>query len=97
MSENNAQERDTHFLGFAKLLREEITKPIVGPQPAWFTAEQLDRLIAQRAYDLLWHAFTNVSTVGLEHASWRVDIDQVIDEVPDLTAWPEQDKKPEEQ
>lgn len=90
-------ERDTHFLGFAKLLYQDICDEL---GDYFVISEDLNErqkqafltLIAPRAYDLLWHALTNISTVGLEHANLRIDIDQVIDEVPDLTAWPEQDK-----
>ena len=68
----STNDRDTHFLGFAKLLFRElygVDDTVEYPVP--------ERLIARRAYDLVGHTLdhTNPTIYGFDH-------------IPDLTEWP---------
>lgn len=93
MAEN---ERDTHFQGFARLLWDDIEKEIRDtfgfiPEGETMRAEFLpiiQKIIAQHAYDLVYHAFMNAPTGTLEHANLRVGMDEEMQYIPDLTAWP---------
>jgi len=82
-------ERDTHFLGFAKLLREEMLKHPSGTfEPAWFTTQQLDSLIAQRVYDLVLHSVGSLNSYDYDVTEpWEMDT--LVSKIPDLTQWPE--------
>ncbi len=78
----NKDERDTKFLGFAKLLADELL-PYDGYQ---FGTDSI-RLIAQRAYDLAYHILIH-ETMDVEAEDYR-SIDEVMArDIPDLTAWP---------
>lgn len=95
---DNNSERDTHFLGFAKLLYEDFVQlarddeskinEVLAPTYPENWRMKVERFIAQRGYDLVYHAFITASTVGLEHANLRVNIAETIEDVPDLTEWP---------
>lgn len=86
--------RDTHFQGFAKLLRQEITKVVdffptyedqlhaIQSGVSYDSTEALKRLetlIAQHAYDLAYHIY-NIAPVS--EYEWRMS------DIPDLTSWP---------
>lgn len=72
-------ERDTHFAGFARLLIEEVYAN--GPQ----TIDVFERIIAQRAYDLVRHALEQAS-----HGEHAFDAEIVFHrQVTDLAQWPE--------
>lgn len=69
--------RDTQFMGFAKLLVEEIIWKV----PATIypleidISDKLEKLLARRAYDLAHHVVENVSAYNMLS-------------IPDLTEWP---------
>src|SRR6266699_4010486 len=71
------QERDTHFAGFAKLMWEEASNTPMN---------EIEQLIARRAYDLVVHA---LNTCSLEAFEIMVNGAQ---EVPDLTEWPKSEQ-----
>ena len=81
MTENEKSERDTHFLGFAKLLMAELdSKDYLWPE----IRARYEQGIAQRAYDLVYH--TRLKTAyGMD----LINIKQWIElEVPDMTELP---------
>ena len=93
-------ERDTKFLGFAKLLQQEIwnTELSIVPmmtggyptsQVAKELTEALQTLIAQRAYDLVWHT--------IEYSGEIDDLllADAVSTIPDLTQWPTTDSSPD--
>ena len=81
-------ERDTHFRGAAKLLVEQMYA---------LHEEQLETLITQFAYDLVYHAlYCN----GVDARYWpgrpkqasdfyKRQITKATNEVPDMAAWTE--------
>ncbi len=79
-------DRDTHFLGFAKLLFREIKEE--WDEDLSFDAT-LHKIIAQRAYDLACHLASNVSTghIGLMRAGLE-NVEQCVDAIPDMTELP---------
>ncbi len=92
-------ERDTQFLDFAKLLQQEIwdTECSIVPmlisnptgQVAKELTEALQTLIAQRAYDLVWHT--------IEYSGEIDDLllADAVSTIPDLTQWPTTDSSPD--
>ncbi len=97
---DNEQGRNEHFKGFAELLLNDLKPDMtalfiaLGSPPSsrdvdimW--AERLIKIkLAQRAYDLVYHAFMTASTVTLEDANLRVVDEEDVKDVPDLTEWP---------
>ena len=81
-------ERDTKYLGFAELLVLQLDGLSVRYKD-WPDWRELDRqmklAIAQRTYDLLFHAVK--STLPYERTD-RV-IEYIVSHIPDLTEWPE--------
>jgi len=86
-------ERDNHFMGFAKLLvadleRQGFLTPVHGVYP--YT------LIARRAYDLLYFL---LDEAPLHSGSFDVgygspsEINEVIGFLPDMTTWPESEQE----
>jgi hypothetical protein len=84
-------ERDTHFAGFARLLRQDIFAKLNFLDFGFSDQQQatidrgVDKMIAQRVYDLVMHTLLHV-----EH----IDLDRLTDEehakkIPDLTEWPQ--------
>lgn len=71
-------ERDTHFLGFAKLLADELK--VTGGYPI----SEVKQLIARRAYDLVAHTIENTEHIDLD----RLSTEEHVPRIPDLTAWP---------
>src|SRR5258706_2157947 len=89
-----ANERDEHFAGFAKLLWLEINEcgkfniDVEAPD----ADEIVTRLIAQRAYDLLFHLLDKAPYhSGSFDTGWGSpeEIRETIEHLPDLTAWPD--------
>ncbi len=88
-----ANERDTHFTGFAKLLYDELEN-LRYRRP--FTPDEYVRevqtIIARCAYDLLYFLMDNAP---LHSGSFDVgygspgEIREAIEHLPDMTAWPE--------
>ncbi len=76
MSEQNP--RDTHFVGFAKLLADELK--VTGGYPI----SEVKQLIARRAYDLVAHTLLNVSHYSMDALS----SEEQIQEIPDMTELP---------
>ncbi len=83
------QERNTHFQGFADLLFPEVSKlflTLYARISELRPIEEIDAvedgikiLLAQRGYDLVYHS--------------REYSQELIREIPDLTAWPEYEEK----
>jgi len=76
--EAQKQERDTHFAGFAKLLWEEASNTPMN---------EIEQLIARRAYDLVVHALNTCSLEAFEIMG------NGVQEVPDLTEWPRSEQE----
>ena len=85
-------ERDTHFAGFAKLLWDELMqanglgyifvdedKHDDGIDPTNYRL-----LIAQRAYDLVFHTIMNIDPYHLDALS----TEEIPARIPDMTEWP---------
>lgn len=89
-------ERDTHFQGFAKLVAQEIGSNFgiifdtaYKPEEAYL--ERISQIIAQRAYDLVFHLLGKSDPLYLDMSGYHTDEDihQNIAHLPDLTQWPE--------
>lgn len=77
------QERDTQFLGFARLLFRELT----GVDDT-FEYPVPERLIAQRAYDLAYHVLEHtLETVEHKEPLFQ-PVKYYMPDIPDLTSWP---------
>ena len=91
-------ERDTHFLGFAKLLVPKILQEVAPytdgaslycDECVAYLHPDLERLIAQRAYDLAVHIVEKLDASPLVTFSDRIGYHELfVNEVPDLTSWP---------
>jgi len=90
-------ERDTHFQKFAQLLWNELDNMV--SETCYERADQsnefvqkaiqgIQKLIAQRAYDLVHHACIQISNDLIKH---EIDIhhEALFEAVQDLIAWPE--------
>lgn len=73
-------DRDTHFLGFAKLLFREIKEE--WNEDLSFDAT-LHKIIARRAYDLVKHTIESTSHYDLD----VLLSDEHVAIIPDLTEW----------
>ena len=98
MAENENSERDTHFLGFAGMLYDNIYHRIeqeYGPMHSFRPTIRLavEQIIAQRAYDLVFMSFDE-SLYFEPHETVITDeqhikaIQTAIRELPDMTEWP---------
>jgi len=81
------KERDTHFQGFASLLCDEIDTVLHLLDNPYFVSSgmrlEVETLIAQRAYDLAWHAvYWQTPDLTEQEAS------KALDAIPDLTEFP---------
>jgi len=80
-----ANERDTHFTGFAKLLYDELEN-LRYRRP--FTPDEYVRevqtIIARRAYDLVFHTLMEVDPAWLD----MLDTSEWTGRIPDMTEWP---------
>jgi len=83
-----ANERDTHFAGFAKLVAEELPDPPIDdsylglPTAEW--KETIQKIIARRAYDLVFHTLMEVDPAWLD----MLDTSEWTGRIPDMTEWP---------
>lgn len=76
----STNERDTHFLGFAKLFVDDTQ--VLG----FKTRAEFETYIAQRAYDLAYHFIES----NYQHrGTFRGEIHASVQMLPDLTAWPD--------
>ena len=90
-------DRDTQFQYFAKLLYVDIYQRIehdYGPMHHLIpkVQEAVELIIAQRAYDLVFHAFKD-SPGEIEMAQWGGPTDEEVHTavagIPDLMQWPD--------
>lgn len=83
--------RDDQFAGFAKKLYTEFMNlgarnPYsVGVQRI-LSREEVEQIIARRAYDLVGHTFYNTGPMMLDCYSHE----EQVAAIPDMTAWPEE-------
>jgi hypothetical protein len=80
-------ERDTHFVGFARLLMKDLLWDSGGFSfnvPVGEAIEKCKVVIAQRAYDLVEHALENTSLYDLD------SYEEQIKPIPDMTEWPKE-------
>ncbi|HYU72839.1 MAG TPA: hypothetical protein VEL31_09175 [Ktedonobacteraceae bacterium] len=98
----NDKERNEHFQGFAKLLQQELYDlldqhtheldiDIAFDHAKWVKQNQL--LIAQRAYDLVFHLLQDGDPIDLDTSGNYgkpddEDVHRRITNLPDLTEWP---------
>lgn len=97
MAENEQSERDTHFVGFAKLLYDEMEE--LSQVRPMLPRREMERLIAQRAYDLVIHAVTHAfpSDLNIFHrmgGTKEFPWEQFFKHIPDLTEWPDTSPQP---
>lgn len=71
--------RDTQFLGFAESLAAEIANT-----DGWMLVD-VEKLIAQRVYDLVGHALDHAFTNGIIFDT----PEEAANQIPDITALPE--------
>ena len=96
-----SNERDTKFAGFAELVAQELKeqdllwigthiRPLTDP-PVDFDYEKVKLILARRAYDLVKHTtdFLDIYELNLALDHYY-DWDYLLEQVPDLTAWPGQ-------
>jgi hypothetical protein len=87
-------ERDTHFAGFAKLLTQELWEQgYLRGKPHVFEEiirPYIETLIARRVYDLLVYDRMNTGTSDLQHAASSLEAAEMVNGIPDLTAWPKE-------
>jgi hypothetical protein len=79
-----ASTRNTQFAGFAKALVDDLFKE----GSAWLKREQCEKIIAQRAYDLVAHTLNMVPHL-MQVAENAQAVEEVIVFIPDLTELPE--------
>jgi len=94
-------DRDTKFLGFAKLLQQEIWETEVSIVPMLIRSptgqvakeltEALQTLIAQRAYDLEQSGCIDISNEQMRQGI-RLHPNAMLRAVKDLTKWPTKDE-----
>ena len=92
--DNNERERDTHFQGFAKLLYADLDLMISelcierSDSSNLFVKQviqDIQKLIAQHAYDLVEYAIVYTERYGNIEIK---TIDESVHVIPDLTEWP---------
>jgi len=76
MKNENEQERNEHFENFARLLWQELQTALHD------LVREPEEIIAQRAYDLVYHALGSERT---EMIYWSIP--KVIQYIPDLKEW----------
>jgi hypothetical protein len=77
--------RDTQFAGFAALVVEDLRLHGGFPMRPVNRSEVrplIERIIARRAYDLVIHTLSHECDNNIEHCP--------IEEIPDLTRWPDE-------
>ena len=80
--------RDTKFLGFAKLLSDEIQNALRSASDTENLFDLEYTIIAQRAYDLVLHAFRD-DTYELDYYQKSTYERTIMPTIQDLTQWPE--------
>jgi hypothetical protein len=93
----SADPRSTHFVNFARLLREELFDVwgvyIESSNANWH--EEMEEIISRRAYDLVIHTLTNLNGLswrktGETEEIYRAYLQETLqDDVPDMTELPE--------
>ena len=86
------QTRDTHFAGFAKLLTQELVEQymiVMQPRALEGARPYIEKLIAQRAYDLAWHVIDALKPSIYTNTFTPDNQDEVFKGIPDLSTWPE--------
>jgi hypothetical protein len=87
-------ERDTQFIGFAKLLLKELLDDVLaeygfigGDRNAYadlnYDLAICEEIIAHRAYDLVEHAVTHADPKDLD----VLGFDEAIGRIPDMVEW----------
>ena len=97
----DTSERNTHFRGFAKLVQRDLNNlagTYAGTDNADMQQYLLDvqEIIAQRAYDLIWHLLTKSIPRDLNMAPHFMEEDETYTEtiqkhiarLPDVKEWP---------
>lgn len=89
--------RDTQFAGFAGLLAKEIDDAIANMEDQAIYSEKfterLNAIIARRAYDFACHTVSYLDNdVGWRMGKGYTAAQIVENDVPDMTAWPEEEK-----
>lgn len=78
--------RDTQFAHFAILLYQELCDRCLVQIDRPLVRDFMKKVIAQRAYDLVVH------TLHITDYPDRFNLDNAMQEIPDMTAWPEASK-----
>lgn len=74
--------RDTQFQGFAKLLTDELVQ-----QTPLGISDEVEKIIARRAYDLVEHTLEHAETIAFD----RLSIDEHVERlIPDMTKLPKE-------
>src|SRR6266568_6001932 len=91
----NRSERDTHFAGFSKIVWNEIGPMVndsgLGENAKQLIAERIQRILAQRAYDLMYFLLDKAEYhSGSFDIGWGTpdEIHETISHLPDMTEWP---------
>lgn len=87
LSEQIMRPRDTQFVGFAKLLVEELLQADtseIHTGDDGTLSRTWETLIARRAYDLVTHAVLSIGPADLD----RLTTDECVQSVPDLAKLP---------
>jgi hypothetical protein len=88
-------QRDTHFLGFAKLLYDEIGKLDTSMIQRLGDYSSFDveakKLIAQFAYDLGKYVYNHTTASAMIIFDGFIVVIE-LDDIPDLTQWPTKDE-----
>jgi hypothetical protein len=92
--ESDKKPRDTQFAGFALALNEKLTlsRLVAQDSPTYDPVIQCRnelQIIAQCAYGLVKHAHGYIET----NSDWHMESIVPLDEIPDMTEWPEETSK----
>lgn len=82
--------KDTQFAGSAIQLWKQIERYIDWRMEG-ASEEDIQRVIANYAYDLVLHSVREVDPFLLE--SKYTEDEQIMNQIPDLTTWPEETKQ----
>lgn len=93
--------RDTQFAGFAALLFKEMDAEIERERQRVKNTLRYDKqeeqeffnrlrvMMTRHAYDLVSHALCTLNPIAFQSSK---DEDEIVVQVPDLTAWPEEEQ-----
>ncbi len=95
----NDKERNEHFQGFASLLWDDIDNIAHIDVPHIISSgmrREIMQIIAQRAYDMVFHLLKNGDPLDLDMSGNYgsppdEDVHRSIANLPDLTQWPPSD------